>query len=276
MIEVDWKRPYQRSLKGEKFILFSLLAGLFVALFLIIFQPFGLFEWQHSHKLLVISGFGIITALLLLLSYVGVEVWWKKENWTLGEQAASVFIRTLSIGLFNGLYAFAVGLAEFTWMNIMWYILVTFAIGIFPVTALMISDYFKQIQISYDNENENDERVIKLIAENDKEELLIPINQLLYISSSDNYCEIVRYDKGIIKELLRNTLKDVDDQIEYSEIIRCHRSYIVNLLNTKNCEGNSQGMKINFKWSDEQIHVSRKYVSKLKRKIQQLNTTYEF
>lgn len=268
MFPIDFKKPYQRSINGKKFVVFSFLCGGFVSLFLIVFQPFGLYEMKIDNKYLIISGFGCVTTFVLLISYIIIELLFNKKKWTLGEQAISIFGRTFFIGIGNGLYAFAIDLKDFTFNNFLWYICVTFAIGIFPVVGLIISDYFKKVKIVNQSKNVKDERILNLIAENGKDSFSIPVNTLLFIQSTDNYCEVNCFDESLEKILIRNTLNDLSKQIPYDNIVRCHRSYIVNLNNIEKCEGNSQGMKITFQNVEKKIKVSRKYVNKIRKLIE--------
>jgi DNA-binding LytR/AlgR family response regulator len=54
---------------------------------------------------------------------------------------------------------------------------------------------------------------------------------------------------------------------KFKNIIRCHRSYIVNLENIENISGNLQGYQLNFKQYTEQVPVSRSYTKKIKSAI---------
>jgi len=264
---LNLNKKYERSVSGHKFIIFSVLCGGFVALFLLVFQPFGLFTWQHPYKPFIIAGFGLVTTLTLLLTYAMVEVWWRKKSWTLGEQAISLFCRTFLIGIANGVYAVAVDMVAFTVSAMLWYLWVTFAVGIFPVLGLLLADYFKSLRERRGQASSQDKRVLRLISENQTEDIRLRANKLLYISSCDNYCEVVFYDDGIEKTLIRNTLKEINKQIKFPEIKRCHRSHIVNLSRVKKYEGNSQGLKLSFDVTNEEIPVSRKYVQTVRNQL---------
>ena len=61
-------------------------------------------------------------------------------------------------------------------------------------------------------------------------QLSVAKESLLYIESADNYI-CIWYQKGemLKKKLLRITLKDISEQLADTNIVRCHRSYMVNL-----------------------------------------------
>ncbi|MCB8965127.1 MAG: LytTR family transcriptional regulator DNA-binding domain-containing protein [Bacteroidales bacterium] len=57
---------------------------------------------------------------------------------------------------------------------------------------------------------------------------------LLYIESADNYVNIYYSDNGkIARYMLRNTIKRLEEAFKGSEIVRCHRSYMVNFEKVK-------------------------------------------
>ena len=61
-------------------------------------------------------------------------------------------------------------------------------------------------------------------------QLSVAKENLLYIESADNYI-CIWYMKGDLlkKKLMRITMKDVSEQLAETNIVRCHRSYMINL-----------------------------------------------
>jgi DNA-binding LytR/AlgR family response regulator len=100
-----------------------------------------------------------------------------------------------------------------------------------------------------------------LIAENEKDRLELKPEDLLYIESADNYSNIVFLKEGTIsRQLIRASLKRLETQIAVPYIIRCHRSYIVNIRQAKDVSGNAQGYRIGFKPAGvDPVPVSRNY-----------------
>ena len=57
---------------------------------------------------------------------------------------------------------------------------------------------------------------------------------LLYLESTENYISICYLNKGkVSKYLLRDTMKKMEENFAGTEIIRCHRSYMVNFEKVK-------------------------------------------
>lgn len=86
---------------------------------------------------------------------------------------------------------------------------------------------------------------------------------LLFLESTENYISICYLNNGkITKYLLRDTMKRMEEKFAGSDIIRCHRSYMVNFGKIKVIRKEKDGLKLDF--GDAQlpdIPVSRTYVA---------------
>ena len=70
---------------------------------------------------------------------------------------------------------------------------------------------------------------------------------LLYLESAENYVNICYLNKGkVSKYLLRDTLKKIEETFSGTEIIRCHRSYMVNFEKVKVIRRDKDGLKLGF------------------------------
>ena len=68
------------------------------------------------------------------------------------------------------------------------------------------------------------------------------------------------------KVTYRIQLSEFETQLkEASSLVRCHRSYMVNLKKVKNVSGNAQGLKLELINQSEIIPVSRKYIPIVKQ-----------
>ncbi|MCK7538162.1 MAG: LytTR family transcriptional regulator [Marinilabiliales bacterium] len=55
-------------------------------------------------------------------------------------------------------------------------------------------------------------------------------SDILYLQGSDNYVTVwYQAQNKITKFMLRNTLRTMEDELEQEAVIRCHRSYLVNI-----------------------------------------------
>jgi TolB-like protein/class 3 adenylate cyclase len=77
------------------------------------------------------------------------------------------------------------------------------------------------------------------------------LSHLCYIAAEDNYSRIFLLENETLREkLLRITLKGIEQQIDDPDIVRCHRSYMINLAMPFEIRGDASGFYLvsqNFK-----------------------------
>ncbi|MCL1044185.1 LytTR family transcriptional regulator [Shewanella electrodiphila] len=108
--------------------------------------------------------------------------------------------------------------------------------------------------------------VIQITGENKSDFLSVSLADIILIKSADNYCEIITIkDNQATVNLLRMTLVKALEQLPHdSDIVRCHRSYGVNLSHVKSFHGNANGLKLTMQFSDVIVPVSRSYIAVIK------------
>ncbi|MGL5227855.1 MAG: LytTR family DNA-binding domain-containing protein [Bacteroidales bacterium] len=85
---------------------------------------------------------------------------------------------------------------------------------------------------------------------------------LLYFSSEDNYVMIHYLEEGVCrKQLVRSTLKGVEEEALKSGCIRCHRSFIVNKTMIQSVKRFGRNYQIQLLHSPEILPVSKSYES---------------
>jgi len=93
--------------------------------------------------------------------------------------------------------------------------------------------------------------------------LSVKKENLLYLESAENYVSICYLNKDkVSKYLLRDTLKKIEETFSGTEIVRCHRSYMVNFEKVRVIRRDRDGLKLGF---DNplvmDIPVSKTYIS---------------
>jgi DNA-binding LytR/AlgR family response regulator len=93
--------------------------------------------------------------------------------------------------------------------------------------------------------------------------------QIILIKSANNYIEVIyKKEDKVGKRLIRNTLKNTENLFEkYSNMVRCHRSCIVNRNYIQKVTKGSDGLILTMYDYEQQIHVSRQYVLKVKEAL---------
>jgi len=278
--------PFTRSL--QKSAIGNLFIGLFVALFLISFQPFGINEWITPNKILKLAGFGFISFLApTIINWLTVSLLPAKahEEWTISKEIVSILIVLSLIALGNLFYGRMLGIIPITLKGYLIALVVTCVIGVFPITIHVIRKHNRLLKINLEKTIELNKQLahnsvpnpetpgspeqkeisqnnkITLIAENEKDTVNLLPSQLLFIESADNYSNIVFLENSARKkQLIRSSLKRIENQLMYPKIVRCHRTYIVNLDKIKKVEGNAAGYKLFFHETDDVIPVSRNFI----------------
>ena len=90
----------------------------------------------------------------------------------------------------------------------------------------------------------------------------ISSDNLYFIESDDNYIKVWYMDSGgeMKQYMLRCRLKTVEDSFADSELVRCHRKYIVNIRKISILKSEKEGYKIDFDIdSVDPIPISKTY-----------------
>lgn len=88
---------------------------------------------------------------------------------------------------------------------------------------------------------------------------------LYYMESADNYVKIHYQNAGRVKQfMLRNSLRNLEETFADKDLIRCHRSYIVNFSKVKLLKRSEEGLMIDFDAAGvPNLPVSKTYAAKV-------------
>lgn len=95
--------------------------------------------------------------------------------------------------------------------------------------------------------------------------ITVKTEDFLYLEAADNYV-IIYYLKGnkVTRFMLRNTLKNIENELNAFRIVRCHRSFMINFLKVKIIEKGKNGLQILLDCNDEiTIPVSKTYANSI-------------
>lgn len=96
------------------------------------------------------------------------------------------------------------------------------------------------------------------IQSDTSESVQVNPRDLIYIEAGDNYSTFYWRNGDIVeKKMLRMNLKSIESQLKDDNIIRCHRSYIVNINAITQVVGNTNGYKLSVRDTDFEVPVSR-------------------
>jgi len=111
--------------------------------------------------------------------------------------------------------------------------------------------------------------VIYFNSDYQKDSLAVKVSLLLFIRSANNYIEVYwKEGENIKSQMIRCSLLYAENLLkEYKFMVKCHRSYLVNINFLDRIEGNSQGYKIFIENITFPIPVSKPSVVKLQELI---------
>ncbi|PKL77646.1 MAG: hypothetical protein CVV25_14045 [Ignavibacteriae bacterium HGW-Ignavibacteriae-4] len=280
-IRTKLKQPYLIKDSVADKLKMSFVYGAFVALFLLAFQPFGLNTLESKLVEICLIYGTITTAAIIILNIIIAPLFPKyfdEQSWNTGREITWTIVNILSIGLANAVYTSYLNDNSLSLKYIFLFEFYTFMVSILPITFIIVYNESKSSrrynELSHDINQKliahtNPTSTIKIDSQNQNEELEINSSDLLFIKSADNYIEVYYLESDEVRNsMLRNTLKSVEEIFANNEnIIRCHKSYLVNLQYVKNVSGNAQGYKLHLDFTDIPIPVSRKLNDFIKEKL---------
>lgn len=253
--------------------------GMFVTLFLYVLRPFGI-DYYSDNLLLICIEFGIVTVFAgLSYDLFGIYILGLKKDlpsWTLWKWIVSAIFLILFISVCNYLFMmYLMAWDGFSWHFFFRMIISTLVVGIFPIIfsgMLVQMNAYKLNHLQAENLQTNlipiktKVHTIVLPSDNKNQREFFPLDSLFYMEAMKNYVSICYEEEGTIEKVIfRDTIKRMEMQAKGSPLIRCHRSFIVNINLIEKVAGNAQGLRLTLKGlPDFEVPVSRKYIPILK------------
>jgi len=191
-----------------------------------------------------------------------------KPNWVFWKWILSTLFLILCIAFANYFYIIlASNNYQFNINHLFSILLNTLLLGVFPLifigSLLLFKSRHRNLKIANEMsisdkpiEVKNENQVV-LIADKNYE-----LDDLLFLEAMQNYVLIHSISSN--KKTVRSTLSNLENELADFNLVRCHRSYLVNVNAIESVSGNAQGLKLHLKNSSEIVPVSRKYISKMK------------
>lgn len=257
----------------------ALLFAVVTVLILFVFQPFGTYESVLSYKFLRLAGYGVATFLAVFVAgFIEISVSRFRNKFAY----YPVFIIALYIvvaAVFNHSYFVVAIYNQWRLENQLMFILYVSAIAIIPilimylrsVSEVRVAGKPQELQVTTEKTEPEVElscitQQVEIIGENKSDILSVVLSDIVLLKSADNYCEIVTKEaEAVSTVLLRISLSKALAQLPKNEtIVRCHRSFGVNLSMVKSYQGNANGLRLELYGIDTTVPVSRSYVNEVK------------
>lgn len=278
---INWLSiPYYFNPTIKFKIKISFYHGLFIFLFLYIFEPFYLTHF----KVVILEYSFIIGSLTCLGTFIFLYIpalifkdFFNEDHWTIGRNillmVVGVTLGGVGLWYITQIYSETYLLIKIGFLEFLFYI---FLVSLIPLIFFIflnekkirirrerkvfeIKEIKKEKEISILKELPKE---ISIYSDNRKEKITFPIDTLVYVTSQGNYASffLITKDNDLKEKILRVTLTKIASQLKpYSNIIRCHKSYIVNIDYMTDISGNARGYLLKSNYISTSIPVSRSF-----------------
>lgn len=257
MFLVDFKVPHYITKKSSTLALIIWVA-LFALIFINVFEPFGSRMWYGDvndtvyfvfSSLVVLAGVLVLTVSRLVMYH-----YTKRHEINILTYIVWIGVELLVMSFFYALFPVWIldighPLLEI-WKSSAKYCSLVLLIP-YTVSWLYLALREKEITLKRMLESPSmatpSHEPFTFADEKGNIQLSVTPDNLFYIEGADNYISIFYLNKGKLNEfMLRNTLKHVEESFVGRNLVRCHRSYIVNLDKVKIIRKSENGMSIDF------------------------------
>lgn len=246
-----------------------ILISIGISLLLYIFQPFS-FDLYSGNKVAASFGFGVVTFFCLYIFnyFIKKKIAENLKKWTILSEILYIFSLILTITILNYLYFSLILMNSSFNLTILLYVTYfTFLIGLIPSVVLILIKYNRylhsEINSLIDRKKDMEDFDITITNQLTRErDLKIKLNEFVFAESDKNNVKIYYLQENELKsQTIRATISSVQEELNYDNLFRCHRSFIINLGKIESAKGNSNGYRIKLKHYKKELPVSRKYVN---------------
>lgn len=253
--------------KDDRYLLI-LVVFIFSVIFLNIFQPFNISRWYSDSgfiQFLRLSSYGFVIAIVFLFTQFPLRKIFDLQEFKVKNYLLWLVIE---IALINLVYIFLYGNPIGNFINDLGFSLK------YTLLSIWLPYSFAILIVYYKNQREEikslkttvamppEKRLVVLKDENGKIKFSVLATDLLVLESTDNYVSVFYIlQNKVQRKLLRNSLKNMEEMLKESGIMRCHRSFMVNPANVEFMQKKGKKLNIKIKHFDKSIPVSEKYSS---------------
>jgi len=239
----------------NRLILFT---ALFAVLFINIFQPFGSRGWYpyvSDIRYFFFSSLIILVGMLVVVvSRLGMLWFVKKHAVSYVQYVLWVLAEILAMSLFfslftkfipkEGLHRDFIEIFHKSTFNTSLVILLPYSILWLYFSWRDKNNLLQKLTLTDQVAEVQRKNLIAFPDEKGVPRITIMLENLLYIDSADNYVTIHYLNKSKLSHfVIRNSLKWMDEHLtKESQLVRCHRSFIVNLDMVKVIRKNKEGI----------------------------------
>ncbi|MGI9547178.1 MAG: LytTR family DNA-binding domain-containing protein [Flavobacteriaceae bacterium] len=253
-------------------LVLSLAYGLFLYLFLIAFLPFGVSNYDPQHEytfefLKEMAIFVPVTIIASLINEFGIRAFLKNRanfRFFIGWTIWSLVLIGLIIFV---TYNFLGNWHDWKMQSVPGFVFNTATVLIFPAVGVFFFFRHSALRQNYDailtnaDSSFDQNLMIQFSGEGVKDNISIALADFIYARAQDNYIELIYLKNNILSRfLIRSSLNKFVKTLQYDFLVRCHRSYLINLYNVHSIKGGRQNLRIFMDHKDVVIPVSKTYI----------------
>lgn len=260
---------FYNTLKYKVVLSFTL--AIFFYCFIIFFLPFGVNNYDPNHQytfnflfeifyfFLPLLAFSLLNEIVLRpfvlkkVSFRRIILW---SFWTLFFLSTVIFITYNILGEWH----------DFTLNSYLEFLIQVPLVLLFPIVGVFFFFRYQSLQnqieqILTSKETMLDEQqLLEFKGQGSKDRITLSLSNFLYGKSQDNYVELYFLENGELKKfLIRSSLNNLLVSVHSEVIVRCHRSYFINLLHVSAVKGGNYEMTLHIDTKDTVIPVSKSY-----------------
>ncbi|MEJ1242274.1 LytTR family DNA-binding domain-containing protein [Chryseolinea sp. T2] len=254
--------------------------GVFGCLFLMVFKPFNINTWFTNVRtplFVILTFFSTAGMAALALSQLAIRSIFNITLTTRGSFLGWLVIEFLLISIaIHTVNIMVLGMSFFDVHEYLVTLKYTLMLLVLPyffgIVLLLVQDQLSVVEeLTIKASKPAVATNITINDENGKAVVHMPVRNILYFKSEDNY--IFLYYKGdneLKKELIRTNLKKLEQDLSLQNFIRIHRSYMINIENLVAVSRTAQGYRVKMEdGSDQILSVSAKYQQAFEDRIVQ-------
>lgn len=271
MKQIPFPRP---SIKI--YLIAAVITGFSIAFILNVFQPFGTDRFDHPNKTLILTGYGIVAALSIVIYYwfsLSVVNKSREDRWTIIHETIDLFISLVISLLMCYFYFVAVFGLSLRLSGMIDFLLMASSVSLLPVIGLfgylyvMYRDIRRsRLSIQDAKTSSTSGRIITLKGTNKDDVIRTNEEDVIYIKAEDNYVILHLREEGqkVGRHMIRKTMKQISVELSQEMFYQCHRSHIINTALIRSLTGNKNDTKVELEGLNKQIPVSRSKVDQLR------------
>jgi hypothetical protein len=253
-------------------IIFSVVFGI---LFINIFVPFNINRWNKDsgvEQFIRLSGFGIITGLVLFISQFGVRKIAGVKHFCVGTFLLWFIGELFFMAVFFIFYqsSWDISIKQFlkdipdSFKYTLLGVLIPYSLALLFISQIIQKTKLNQLQ----EKTEKPGFKAGLLDFPDEKGIVrfsISGKHILYLESADNYV-IIHYisNDKLAKQILRNSMKNIESLFGDTALKRCHRSFMVNLQKIEFADYGRSKCQVKLFGIEKFIPVSRKFYPEFK------------